>query len=44
MEKNNFICLDDEFTYSRCVFQCNDCALYEKQLDENKKVDTSTED
>jgi len=34
--KNNFICLDDEFTYSRCVFQCNDCALYEKQLDENK--------
>ncbi len=36
MEKNNFICLDDEFSYSRCVFQCNDCALYEKQLDENK--------
>ena len=36
MERNNFICLDDEFTYSRCVYQCNDCALYEKQLDENK--------
>lgn len=35
MGKNNFICIDDEFTYSRCVFQCEDCVLYEKQLDEN---------
>lgn len=36
MEKNNFICLDDEFSYSRCVYQCNDCQLYEKQLEQNK--------
>ena len=36
MITNNFICLDDEFTYSRCVYQCSDCQLYEKQLEENK--------
>ena len=36
MATNNFICLDDEFSYSRCVYQCSDCALYQKQLDENK--------
>ena len=36
MAANDFVCIDDDFSYSRCVFQCNDCALYEKQLDENK--------
>jgi hypothetical protein len=44
MATNNFICLDDEFSYSRCVFQCNDCVLYEKQLNEKKEVDSSTKD
>ncbi len=38
MATNDFICLDDEFSYSRCVFQCNDCALYEKQLQQNKSA------
>ncbi len=32
IDKNNFLCIDDEFSYSRCVYQCNEC----KEIEENE--------